>query len=149
MGRMIGVMTRLSCTGCGACCTFTNGAPFIFPVDVNAWLKHDQWRVLNQIRFTIDENTRTQEWTFWEKPNTHECVFRINGKCAIYRIRPLACQVYPGTERDTTCVAGVKHPLPSKHVMRQYIKAAKDWRKWSMTTRQAEMKRVIKLAREH
>ena len=72
------------CSGCGQCCTFSNGFPFITPHDVNIWLEHDLWFIINQMTLAIKSDDNTQQWTFGMREDK-TCVFRLNGKCSIYR----------------------------------------------------------------
>ena len=135
----------MTCVNCGKCCTFTNGAPYLTPDDVNKWLEHDQWGILNQIRFTIDKTHMTQEWTFFEHPEMHVCCFRIDGRCAIYKSRPLACQYYPGVRK---CHSG-HSTVPSIHVQRAYTRAWKDWQSYGLESRKENLKLMLEEARLH
>lgn len=141
----------VKCLNCGACCTFTNGAPFIYPEDVNEWLRRDLWGILNELRLTIEINEKNkeesvQQWTFNEDPVTHECKFRRNGHCAIYKTRPIMCQFYPGS---LPCHSGLRHDMPSKHLTRQFRAAQKNWAKWGWEGKHGQLEMVIKLARAH
>jgi Fe-S-cluster containining protein len=101
-------------------------------------MSKNQWKIIDRTRFTIDPEGQ-QQWTFKEHPDTHECTFRKDGGCLIYKSRPLACRVYPATGEGHVCHAGVKHQPSSTALVRQFRKALKEWQRATLTWRQEKL----------
>jgi len=129
-------MAKSACERCGKCCTFSIGAPFLYPADVRRWLSANQWHILRHLRLTVSKELGTQEWTFDSEPTTHRCVFLREGRCAIYKSRPVACQVYPAAGEGFTCHGGAIHEPPSKHLARRFQRAYKEWLRAPLDWRQ-------------
>lgn len=138
-----------NCTNCGKCCNFTacGHQPFITAADMRVWLDKGLWHIIKRVRFTmgkeldkLGEHPR-QEWTFEHSDDKlGTCAFRINGKCAIYSVRPLACAVYPV---QGTCIAKNVPKVTNKHLLRQFTAAHKEWSRSSDEWRQDKLKEIL------
>lgn len=135
---------ELKCNNCGKCCDFGKSGhrPYITATDVRVWLDKGLWHIIKQIEFIIAKGEgsveRQQEWSFRAVKGV--CVFRINGKCAIYSVRPLACAVYPVVG---TCRNHLETKCTNKHLIRQFQKAHKEWRRATNEWKQDKLKELI------
>jgi Fe-S-cluster containining protein len=136
-----------ACVNCGKCCSFVKHKPFLTAVDVQGWLDKGLWHVLKRLQFEIGADSKgdktRQQWTFQEDKQRN-CVFRGNGKCLIYSVRPLTCQVYPvgGYCENKTLPRCV-----NKHLLRQFIKASHDFARSSDEWRGDKLKEIIELVK--
>ena len=130
------------CVNCGKCCNFdaSGHQPFITATDMRNWLDKGLWHVIKHVQFTLGgtKDEPVQEWTFHHKNGT--CVFRMNGKCAIHSVAPLACQVYPVGK---PCRNGTLPANRNKHLLRVFIQAHKEWSKVNDQWKQDKLKELL------
>lgn len=110
---------KFFCTGCGKCCTGSDGYVFLSSKDVDALAKQLN---LSSAEFT-QKYTRTVDGNLCLKDNlaTDECIFLKNNRCTVYPSRPIQCQTFPWwihqiESRETWNEAkkrceGIEHPL--------------------------------------
>ena len=117
--------------------------PFLTAIDVQNWISKSLWHIIKEMRFTTGKGeTRDkprQEWTF-QQDDKGNCVFLGDGRCLIYRERPLVCRAYP---TGGVCES-VQHMNPSVHLSRAFQKAIKDWNRSDDQWRQDKLEEMIK-----
>jgi len=83
---------QFSCTDCGACCSGAPGRVRVNRKELKAIAEHQEISVEDlQNRFARQEEG---EWLLREHANG-DCVFFLEGRCAIHAVKPTQCRLYP------------------------------------------------------
>jgi Fe-S-cluster containining protein len=137
-------MKTSKCVQCGKCCSMIKHQPFLTAIDVQGWINKGLWHIIKELRFTTGktDGKPRQEWTF-QQDKYGNCLFLGNGKCLIYRVRPLVCQVYP-TNTMGTCENGTNSKHASKAISKQFLHAIANWNKSNDGWRQDKLEELIK-----
>lgn len=83
---------RFSCTRCGRCCSGAPGTVFINQSEAARIARHlglSQTDFLEKFAYPFKSGHSLKE-----RPNG-DCIFLQNGRCSIYRVRPIQCRTYP------------------------------------------------------
>jgi uncharacterized protein len=84
---------RFKCTGCGKCCTGSDGYVFLSPEDLISLSRHFNLSVQE----LIDRYTRIVDGQICllDAPDSDECIFLKDNRCTAYESRPIQCQAFP------------------------------------------------------
>ena len=84
---------RFKCTGCGKCCTGSDGYVFLSPADLIALADHFKLSVTE----FIDQHTRVvdNQICLLDSPGSDKCIFLKDNKCSAYHARPVQCRTFP------------------------------------------------------
>jgi hypothetical protein len=84
---------RFKCTGCGKCCTGSDGYVFLSPQDIEIMASHFQ---LSTEKF-IDRYTRIvdSQICLLDSPESDKCIFLKDNRCFAYAARPVQCRTFP------------------------------------------------------
>jgi len=84
---------KFKCTGCGKCCTGSDGYVFLSPSDLIRLANHFKLSVTE----FIDQYTRIVDGhcCLLDAPGSDKCFFLKENKCAIYEARPVQCSTFP------------------------------------------------------
>ncbi len=122
---------KFKCTGCGKCCTGSDGYVYISKTDIETMSNH--------LSLTTKEFTKTYtrhvsgEYALKDQPKSGDCIFLKNNQCSVYEARPIQCRTFPWwvqnlrgpeewIEAGKHC-EGIEHPeaplVPGKHIEEQ------------------------------
>ena len=121
------------CTGCGKCCTGSDGYVFLSAGDITTLATH---HAITPEQFT-QKFTRlvNGEYALLDTPGTGDCIFLKENQCSVYTARPLQCRTFPWwvhnlrspedwAEAATHC-EGINHPeaplIPATHIEEQCL----------------------------
>ncbi len=83
---------RFTCTGCGACCTGA-GRVWVSVEDIE--------RLAAALRLSLPDFVEEHldreggRWALKERPETGDCGFLRDRRCAVYEARPRQCRTFP------------------------------------------------------
>lgn len=84
---------RFKCTGCGKCCTGSDGYVFLSQRDLISLARYFDLSVqefISQYTRLVDGHL-----CLLDAPHSDECVFLKENRCIVYASRPIQCQAYP------------------------------------------------------
>jgi Fe-S-cluster containining protein len=84
---------KFKCTGCGQCCTGSDGYVFLSNLDIRNLSEH----------LSLPENQFKQKYTrsvngeyaLLDQPKSGDCIFLKDNKCSAYEARPVQCRTFP------------------------------------------------------
>ena len=120
----------MQCKRCGKCCDLAIQAPFVLPKDIRLWMALDRWNIIRSLMLVEGQN-HEQEITFRRQADGH-CTWYKNHSCLIYKLRPLACSIYPTTK---PCHQGIE-PSWGNAAMKIFSRARREWERADVTWRQ-------------
>ncbi|MBF8263178.1 MAG: hypothetical protein HW387_843 [Parachlamydiales bacterium] len=84
---------RFKCTGCGKCCTGSDGYVYLSPQDLFSLSSH----LDISIQEFIDRYTRIVDGhlCLLDAPGSDKCIFLKDNRCVAYESRPIQCQAFP------------------------------------------------------
>lgn len=84
---------KFRCTGCGKCCTGSDGYVFLSRQDVEKLAERFEMPIPNFLR----KYTRlvSGEVALLDRVGTGDCIFLEEKRCSVYKDRPVQCQTYP------------------------------------------------------
>ena len=82
---------HFECTGCGDCCTFSDGVVFISPLEIDIVAQH-----LNiSYKECVEKYINESQGRTVLKDKDDACIFFKDKKCTIYDVRPMQCRTFP------------------------------------------------------
>jgi len=124
---------KFKCTGCGKCCTGSDGYVFLSDLDVS--------NLSNKLALSTEQFTKTYtrhvsgEYALKDLPKSGDCIFLKDNQCSVYDSRPVQCRTFPWwvnnlrgpeewKEAATHC-EGINNPdaplVPSTHIEEQCL----------------------------
>jgi hypothetical protein len=124
---------KFKCTGCGKCCTGSDGYVYLSSKDVDNLSTH--------LNLPPKEFTKTYtrfirgDYALKDQPKSGDCIFLKNNQCSVYESRPIQCRTFPWWvqnirgpeewEAAATHCEGINHPdapiIPSAHIEEQCL----------------------------
>ena len=84
---------KFKCTGCGKCCTGSNGYAWLTEADVLGLARHLNLSVNKFLqKFTRYVNG---SYALLDAPGTDRCIFLEGKQCRVYEARPSQCKQFP------------------------------------------------------
>jgi Fe-S-cluster containining protein len=84
---------RFKCLGCGACCNNRGDYAFVF-VTIDERRRMARYLQMPTSVFTRRYCKKAAVYSYLRDAGSH-CVFRIGGRCRVYRARPEQCRTWP------------------------------------------------------
>jgi uncharacterized protein len=84
---------RFQCTGCGQCCTGSDGYVFLSQDDLIKLADHFKLSVSE----FVDRYTRIVDGQtcLLDSPSSDQCIFLKDNRCSAYQARPVQCSTFP------------------------------------------------------